>query len=365
MTILFLSIEFNYCCGISQSIFSLARELKDRGHKVILGAPGGTMVEDFIKYGMGFTAVPIRPEQKRIQDFWESVYRIRKTIKECKVDVVHSHNRLADFFSLTAKFLLNTPTVITAHALVSGNRRLSFRANKIIAISNAVKKMLEQDFRIKNDRIHLIKNIPRSLQRPTEDKIGFFKKDNHISNDNFVIACIGRLHPEKGFDIFLEAVRKLNKSHIKSIIVGKGHERERLRAFVEQNKLNVIFIDELSDVGLIYSIANLIVVPSRQESAGLVAIEAGFFKKPVVATRVGGLTETIKHNESGLLVDADNPGQLSAAIERLCSNKEVAARLGKQLCDQVKAEYSASSITERVESIYKQLASKNGNSNYP
>lgn len=364
MTIFFVSIEFNFCCGISQSIFSLSRELKNRGHKIILGAPEGTMVNDYIKYGLDFVSIPIWPQQKNVNNIWTSIYRIRKVIKEHKVDVIHSHNRLADFFSLTANLLLNIPTVTTAHALISGNKKLSFRADKIIAVSSAIKKMLVHDFSVGTDRILFVRNIPRKLRIPGEYEIEVFKKNIGISKSDFIIAGIGRLHHEKGFDIFLKAIKNYNNVNAKAIIVGKGPEKDTLQEYVERNKLNAIFIDEISEVELIYSIANIIVIPSRQESAGLVAVEAALFKKPVIAANVGGLGETIRDDVSGVLVQPENWEELSAAIENLFNNKEIAAERGKELYYQVTKEYDSSHITDQVESLYMQLIATDEDRNH-
>jgi|GEM_PF-1732866 len=360
MTIFFVSIEFNYCCGVSQSVFSLARELKQRGHKIILGAPGGTMVNDFINSGMDFVPIPILQKQKNLKNSLSSVTKIWKVIKKYKVDILHSHNRLADFFSYVASLPGSTPTVISAHALVEGKKMLSFRSDKIIAVSNAVNKMLIEDFKVKTDSIAFVRNIPRKLRVPLAEEIVEYRRSLNLSEDDIIVAGIGRLHPEKGFDILLQALTYYKNDGIKTVIVGKGQEKETMQAYVKENALAVTFIDETKDIELIYALADIIVVPSRQESAGLVAVEAGFFKRPVIATSVGGLGETIKDNVTGILVESENAAQIGEAIRRLVEDRELARKIGEQLNSYVTTEYGSSYITDTIESIYKQLITANG-----
>jgi glycosyltransferase involved in cell wall biosynthesis len=363
MTVLFLSIEYNYCCGISRSIFSMSQELRNRGHRIILGSPGGTMVNDHIKEGMDHVFLPIYPDSKSVKDFWICIKKIRHIVKTHKIDIIHSHHRLAEFFSLAATLFKEVPKITTAHAVISGKKSFSFRSNKVIAVSDVVKKMLMHDFSVEENRIELIRNIPRILSSPSDSEKELFKKSLSLLDDEFIVAGIGRLHKEKGFDILLEAIKNLQHlKKLRTVIVGKGNELNHLKEYSNQNHLNVTFIDELKEVELIYSLVNVIVVPSRQESAGLVSIEASFFKKPVIASNIGGLKETIFNERTGYLVEPENPKMLSNAIERVYNQKEYSEKVGKQLFDYIRLEYNNKRIVNQVESLYKQLISKNGNS---
>lgn len=363
MTILFLSIEFNYCCGISRSIFSLARELQQRGHNIVLGVPGGTMVNDFTQSGMEYVFVPIHPQNKKITDFIRSIATVRKVLNKFKVDVVHSHHRLGDLISWIVGSFTNVQTVSTAHALVSGKKFLSFRSGKLIAVSHAVESMLVNEFLIRKEKIQLIRNIPRPLRMPSESETLEFKRQYQIFDDEFVVVGVGRLHPEKGYDVLLKAIQRLSHMKgIKAVLVGKGTEEKRLKLFAEKHKLNIVFIDEINEVELIYSIADVVVVPSRQESAGLVAIEAANFCKPVIASNVGGLKETIENEKTGLLVPPENDIMLAKAIERLYNNKFLAEQIGFNLHVHVTKEYNRFDIATKTESLYLKATHLYGNS---
>jgi glycosyltransferase involved in cell wall biosynthesis len=322
----------------------------------MLGSPGGTMIDDFVADGFEHIYLPIFPYKKRPKDAWQCVYTIRSCIKKYKVDIVHSHHRLAELYAVIATGFNKVPTVSTVHALISGKRFLSFRSDKLIAVSNAVKQMLVSDFEIQEKKISVIRNIPRSFGDPSLADVQDFKEKAGLKKGDFVVAGIGRLHPEKGFDVFLSAMTMLSSDdNIKAVLVGKGNQEDVLKQYALQNGISVFFADEMNEVELMYRSADVIVIPSRQESAGLVAIEAGFFQKPVIASSVGGLTETIKHEVTGLSVESENASTLAKAIQRLYMNRQLSQTLGEQLFRYVEEKYSINAIIEQTEGVYKAL----------
>lgn len=329
----------------------------------MLGSPGGTMINDFVSEGFEYIWLPIRPNNKKIKDALQCISLIRSSIRKYNVDIVHSHHRLAEFYTLLSTRFNKVPTVSTAHALISGKKNLSFRSDRLIAVSNAVKEMLVSDFKIQEKKINVIRNIPRKFCVPSSAVMETFKIKADIAKGDFVVAGVGRLHPEKGFDVFLSAMKMLSgEKNIKAILVGKGSEKESLQQYALKNNINIFFVDEISDVELIYTSADLIVIPSRQESAGLVAIEAGFFQKPVIASSVGGLNETVTNEVTGLTVESENAGALAKAIQKLYTDKQLSQTLGKQLFGYVEKEYSANSIVQQTEKVYKEVIFANGRS---
>jgi glycosyltransferase involved in cell wall biosynthesis len=363
MTILFTSIEFNYCCGVSRAVFALSKELKKNGHRIILACPNGTMVSDFVSSGFEHVYLPLFPYNKNLTDAWSCIRTIKKIIKKEEIDIVHSHHRLAELYAVAATTFSQVPTISSAHALISGKRSLSFRSIHVIAISDVVRNMLISDFKIDAKKVSLIRNIPRKLSKPLPADVENFKKHLGLSEKDFLVAGIGRLHPEKGFDVFLKGLKKLSHiKNIKAVLVGKGEMNEQLKSYARINDLKIIFVDEMNEVELIYETADLIVVPSRRESAGLVAVEAGFFQKAVVATNVGGLPETIKDSVTGLLIKPDDSSALASALERLYADKKFSQLLGRQLYDQVSKEYSGNAIIQKIETVYNNLRAGNGRS---
>ncbi|MFN2569495.1 MAG: glycosyltransferase family 4 protein, partial [Candidatus Dormibacteria bacterium] len=151
-----------------------------------------------------------------------------------------------------------------------------------------------------------------------------------------VLLCAGRLSREKGFDIALEAFARVWQElpEARLIIAGGGAEQEGLVAQSAALGLQeaVDFHGWVSppEMPAVLNQATAVVVPSRLEGFGLVALEASLMGRPVIASRVGGLPEALgEQEEAGLLVPPGDPGALATAMLRLLRDPAEARRRGK------------------------------------
>jgi glycogen(starch) synthase len=149
------------------------------------------------------------------------------------------------------------------------------------------------------------------------------------------LLCLGRLVEEKGFDLALNAFVLLRDSfpHTRLIIAGDGPARPAL----EQQAAKLDLAEFVQFVGWVtpdrvpalMNTATVVVMPSRHEGFGLVALEAALMARPIVATRVGGLPEVVAHQQTGLLVEQDDSKALAGAISALLADPNMAAQLGQ------------------------------------
>ncbi|MGC4044993.1 MAG: glycosyltransferase [Armatimonas sp.] len=126
------------------------------------------------------------------------------------------------------------------------------------------------------------------------------------------VLSIARLSPEKGIDVLLKAAQAL--PDIAFLIAGDGPERTALEASALPN---VTFLGFRKDIPELLAQATLVAVPSRQEGLGLAAVEALAAGVPVIASNVGGLSEVVVPNKTGLLVPPDDPAALTEALRSL------------------------------------------------
>ncbi len=141
-----------------------------------------------------------------------------------------------------------------------------------------------------------------------------------------VLGAYGRFSPEKGFDVFLEALRYINLP-IGVLLGGEGLEGDRL-ASMAQGLENFKFVGLVHDVPEFLKQCDIVVLPSRRETWGFTCMEAKAAARPVVASKVGGLSEQVVG--CGLLIAPDNPRDLAESIRFLCSqDREMLQSLGR------------------------------------
>lgn len=150
------------------------------------------------------------------------------------------------------------------------------------------------------------------------------------------LLFVGRLGPRKGIDTFLEALSHLGTTTpFEAEIAGAPDTGDPEPAFRSRHEgapwlSGVRFLGGVDDAAKwrLVAGADIVVVPSRYESFGLVAVEAMMFGKPVVSTRVGGIPEVVQDGVTGLLVAPGDAEALAAALRRLCEDPALRERMG-------------------------------------
>lgn len=154
------------------------------------------------------------------------------------------------------------------------------------------------------------------------------KKHSDWPESGIKLLFIGRFDNQKGVDIFCESLRRL-KNIANGILVGDYvlGDSEHFELPSNAKQLGWLNAEDLQDL---YLTADILVVPSRWEGFGLVAVEAMRAGLPVIASNVGGLTEVVEDNSTGVLIDPNNAQALVDAINSLSleSLKEM-GRLGE------------------------------------
>ena len=154
-----------------------------------------------------------------------------------------------------------------------------------------------------------------------------------------LLVAVGRLGRMKGFDLLIDAFAAVE--HGRLDIVGDGPERDALQQQISALGLDdrVRLLGERDAAGVAERIAaaTAVVVPSRSESFGIVALEAWRGGAPLVMTSRGGAAEFIRDGEDGLLVDPEDTAALTDALRRMLSDSPLRDRLAEAGLDRVKA----------------------------
>lgn len=150
--------------------------------------------------------------------------------------------------------------------------------------------------------------------------------------DATLLGFVGRLVDQKGCDVLINALPALLERHpgVRLRVVGDGPERARLEALARRLSVEsaVDFVGYRPTSAALMRAFATVVVPSRYEPFGIVAVEAMASSRPVVASAVGGLSEIVEDGKSGLLVPPDDPDRLSRALIRMVEAPEARATMG-------------------------------------
>ena len=181
-----------------------------------------------------------------------------------------------------------------------------------------------------------------------------------ISSDENVVGMIGRLEYVKGPSFFVDAALRIARLRpdVRFVLIGEGSLKKELadRVAAAGFKDRIIFAGWRDDVASLLTILDIMVLPSLNEAVGLVLIEAQSQGIPVVASHVGGIPETIKENETGILVSAGHPDKLAQAVLFLLDHPDKRFLMGKAAREWVGSRFSAQVMADNISGLYERLS---------
>jgi len=215
--------------------------------------------------------------------------------------------------------------------------RLIRHATRVSTLTTYTQNLLLERFPHASKKIFL---TPEALR--TDFAVVPQRTERAKDKEKVVILTVARLHPRKGQILALQALQMLPasvRSRIEYWIVGgrnKGNYEDRLRALAASDPLLAVrFFGNIPDAELaqVYDRADIFALTSINhqlgvEGFGLVYLEAAAHSLPIVAHRVGGVSEAVRDGVTGLLVTPDRPAELAAAFEKLIHDVPLRRRLG-------------------------------------
>ena len=297
------------------------------------------------------------------------------------VDVVHANYWLSGVVAHRIKHALDIPFVSTFHTLArvkaeGGDPEPGWRDTTEAELINCADAVCvscveeEQQFRrLYGDprgRIEIVApGVEHAFFAPGERTGARAAID--VPVDVPVILFVGRIQPLKGPDVAIRALYELGRDDALLLIVGgaSGNEGDgelaRARQLVDELGLHerVHFVPPQPHhiLSSYYRAADVVIVPSRSESFGLVALEAAACGVPVVASAVGGLQSLVDHGQTGFLVQRRDPAQFAAAINRILDDPLLAASMSVASAARAK-QYTWSFAAARLRRLYADLTAR-------
>jgi glycosyltransferase involved in cell wall biosynthesis len=169
------------------------------------------------------------------------------------------------------------------------------------------------------------------------------------------VGALGRLEPQKGFDVLIRALPRL--PDVTAVLVGEGSERARLERLAADLGVSerVRLMGWADDPTTHLETFEILVLPSRFEGFPLAVVEAMLAELPVVATDVGGVREAVLHGETGMLVPPDDPEALAGALRELLDDAQLRRAMGRRGRALALDRYTAAVMAKRFESLYDEI----------
>ncbi|HOK40188.1 MAG TPA: glycosyltransferase family 4 protein [bacterium] len=231
-------------------------------------------------------------------------------------------------------------------------------ANGIIFISEYEKNSFLKFFPAIKKFIIIPPSLDDDFTRINMNEVNI-NKFNILNKYKFKILFAGRLCYGKGIDILLNAINLLKEkiNDYVVILAGEdfGFEYEIKKIINQFNLKNIVIYKDIiySELKYLYSISDLLVLPSRYEAFGIVIIEAMAFKLPVIAMNNSAIPYLIENNKTGLLFENENYKELAEKIFLLLNTKNLKEEIINYSYDFVKANFNWNNTINNLISFYK------------
>lgn len=252
---------------------------------------------------------------------------------------------------------------IVAHFLMAHQVETYRQADAVLALSQREARRLAGQG-VARSRLHVLPMGVDPFSSPiSPQKIAAFRCRHNLSGP--LVAFVGATTYDKGAFTLLEAIAHLNRNGVDTWLACAGPEQERLADFLSRQppqtqeilgkRVRLLGIVTEEEKQCLLAACDLLALPSRVDSFGIVLLEAALHAKPVVVANVGGLPETARSNETGLLVPFGNVMALAGALERLLAEPALVERLGSAGRRRVLQGYTWDHTYELLREIYAQI----------
>lgn len=357
--------------GLPTVVYSISRQLAKEGHNVSVytrNIPGGKKIE--IIDGVIIHRIPV------FFSFFRIPVACYLSLCQETADIFHVHTPPPSgvLSAIIAGKLKKRPLVLTYHSDTVGNCLIEhflaklynrFEANFIfknfagilVASKGYQRRLLSRG--LDEERVEILPNgvDVQSLGESSQETRHL--REYELGKKKLILF-VGALKKCKGVEYLIEAIPRIVRKidGVELVIIGDGEQRNKLRSMAKRLGVTnyvsfrgTVIGEKLS---AFYEAASVVVLPSISEAFGLVVLEAMTHGKPVVVTRIAGLSELIIDHHNGVLVEPRNPEKLADAVIELLSDRILADTLSKNGREFVKR-YSWRPIVLRLLDIYQRI----------
>lgn len=321
--------------------------------------------ERAVQAGVDYVEIPER------HSFDPTVWpTLRRLIEARQIDLVHAHDYKTDILALLLAQATGVAALSTVHGWTghSTRERLCYypvdkkvlsRFSRLIAVSSEIGRELTR-YGAEPSRITTVLNgiDPRQFRRDPS-RVPAARAALGLVADDIAIGAVGRLEPQKRFDLLLEAfaVVHARRPNTRLFIVGDGSQRNWLSQQIQALRLteSCTLVGHASDVRPSHHAFDLFVQSSEYEGTPNAVLEAMALETPIVATDAGGTAELVQDGVHGRILPIGRVDRLIHAMQEALADSNAARKMADRARLRVEGELSFESRVRRVEGIYAEM----------
>ena len=364
--------------GAQHYVFTLAKNLRERGNEVVValggtglpGAPTGQLATRLTEEGIRTIFLETFARDISITREWHAFQELVQVVRKEQPDVLHLNSSKAGGLGALAGRVAGVRHIVfTAHGWahrepIGALKRLSIWLVSwlTIVLSHTIIVVSQNDYDtapvfFSHKKIVLIHNgiQPFSLLSKEEARAAFLLKAPLLPKDDTWILSTSELHPNKSVKTTIASFACIAHDFPMTslVIIGSGEQEAELQTYAKELHIDhrVFFLGFLENAKAYLTAGEIFVLPSKKEGFPFALLEAGFAGLAVIASRTGGIPELITDHETGLLIQPASVHDLEMAYAAVLSDDALRIQLGNQLHERVVHDFSEKEmITKTLES---------------
>jgi glycosyltransferase involved in cell wall biosynthesis len=348
--------------GQEKRVLAEVTGLAERGHHVAIACREHAEIKsEALKLGVKVHILPFR----KLYDI-ASIVKLSGILKAEKIDIVNTHSGVDSWIGGLAARLANTAVLVrTRHLNIPLKRSLlnfiHYLPDIYISCGENMQRNLVKGCGFPENKVVSIPTgVGPEFFSVKKNKKAVLKYGLDIGSP--VITNVGILRSVKGHEVTLKSVKKVVESipNARFLIVGDGPRRKELENMANEMGIleHVTFTGFVRDIPEIYSFSDVAVLSSWSEGLPQSLLQAMAAGVPVIATRVGGVSEIVIHEKTGILIEPGDHEALGKGIIQTFNNPDYAMQLAERAKDNVRKEHSVGHMVDKIEGLYKDLLNR-------
>jgi glycosyltransferase involved in cell wall biosynthesis len=296
----------------------------------------------------------------------KTIVKVVKLIQQHRIKILHAYSFGPTILGAIAALFTRTRLISSQrniHLWNDSKYRRAYQiallnADRILSNSETGRDVVLQNLDEFENKVQVIYNL---VEEPRVEKVirVDLRRQLGLAERDIVIGMVANLRPLKNPGLFVDTAINICKKSKRVVFIhlGGGSEVPALQQKVKIAGLSdrIRFLGAISPANPYYESMDIFVLTSNSEGCPMAVLEAMSHGLPVVATRISGVREVVRHGVNGLLVPPDNRAAFSRALRRLIANPVTRRQMGKNSRRIFHEQFETSKVVPKLEQVYEQL----------